>query len=97
MLNAVRAAVVGYVVGIGNCVLFHNRTVDVGGVNDVHIYLRNRGVVGEGSTPPFAAKEADSPETEAVVDAAVIADVVAPVAIMEAVLPPFKSPVGRGP
>jgi hypothetical protein len=97
MLNAVGAAVVSNVVGIGYGVLFHNRTVDVGGVNDVHIYLRNRGVVGEGSTSPLAAEEADSPEAESVVDSSVVADVVAPVAIMESVLSPFESPVGRCP
>lgn len=47
MLNAVRAAVVRYVAGIGYGVLFHNGAVDVGGVNDVHIYPCNCCVVGE--------------------------------------------------
>ena len=97
MLNAVRAAVVGNVVGIGYCVLFNNGAVDIGSVNDRDVYLRNRGVVGKGTTSPFASEKADSTEAEAIVDSAVIADVVAPISIMETVLSTFESPVGRGP
>jgi len=97
MLNTVRAAVVCYVVGIGYCVLPHDRTVDIGGVDHRHVYLCNGGVVGEGSTPPLATEEADSSEAEAVVAAGGVADVVAPISIMETVLFPFESPVGRGP
>jgi hypothetical protein len=97
MLNAMWAAVVCDTVGIDNRVLFHDGAIDISGVNDVHIYMRNSGVVGKGPTPPFAADEADSPETEAVVDAAIVADVVAPIAFVETIMFPFESPVGWGP
>jgi len=97
VLNSARPAVVRYVIGIGHDVLLHNRLVYIGGMDDSHIHLRDRGVVGKVVATPLAAGKADSAEAEAVVDATVVAYVPAPIPIVESILSPCESPVGRRP
>jgi hypothetical protein len=62
-----------------------DRSVDVGGVDDGLVYMDDGGVIGEDATAPLAAGEAVSIIAVAIIDAAVEADVRAPVAGMPAV------------
>jgi hypothetical protein len=59
--------------------------------------MQNRSVVEEASATPVAAGEADAHVAKAIVHTAVVANVRAPVAIMEDVRAAFISPVRRGP
>jgi hypothetical protein len=86
VLNAAGAAVVGYMVVVDDGVSLHNRPVDIGGVDDGLIHVHHCGVVSKGVAAPLAAREANPPVAEAVIDAAVVTHVTAPVALMEAVL-----------
>jgi hypothetical protein len=97
VLNAVRTAVVRHVIGVGHDAPLHNRPVNVGGVNDGLIHMHHRGVVSKVPAPPLAAGKADAPVAGAVVHAAVVANVVAPVAVMEPVPAAGPPPVRRRP
>jgi hypothetical protein len=93
VLNAAGTAVVGYVMGVGNDASVDNRPVNIGGVNDGPIHVDDRGVVGKGAAAPLAASKADASVAAAIVDAAVVADVAAPIALMEAVVAVGPVPV----
>ncbi len=93
VLNAVRTAVESHVIGIGDDASLHHRPVDVGGVDDGFIHMHNRGVVGKGAAPPLATGKADAAVAEAVVHAAIEANVVAPVAVMKPILAVVPTPV----
>ena len=97
VLNAVRTPVVGHMAGIGNDVPLHDRPVNVGGVDDVLIHMHDGGVIGKGAAAPLAAGKTDAPIAVAVVHAAVVADVVAPIAVIEAIVAVGPAPVGRRP
>ncbi len=97
VLNPSLAAVVRNMIGIGHNALLHNRRVDVRHVDDTHVHARHRGVVGKRSAPPLAARKPNAAESEAVVHAAVVSNCLAPVAVMESVLPVVPSPVRRCP
>ena len=71
--------------------------VDVGVVNIGDVHVIYGGVVGKVAAIPASACVAGAEEAEAVVDAAVEADVGAPVAFMEAVDASGEAPVGWGP
>jgi hypothetical protein len=93
MVNAAGTAAEAHVAGVGNHASLHHRPVDVGVVNDRLIHMNDRSVVGESAAAPFAARKADAAIAEAVVHAAVIADVRPPVAFMEDVMAAFPAPV----
>lgn len=97
MVNSVRTTVIGNVIRIQNRVLLHNCPVHIRVVDDRDIYLRDRGVIGEHAAPPLAADKADATKSESVIDAAVVADFVSPVAIVETVNAIGPTPVGRCP
>ena len=97
VLDAARTAVIGHMVGVDDGVSLHNRPVDVGGVNDSLIHMHHRGVVGKGVAAPFTAGKADAPIAEAVVHAAVVAHVAAPVALMEHIAATGPAPPVGGP
>ena len=93
MLNSARAAVIGNAAAVGDCVSLHNRRVVVGSANDALIHTRDRGVVSKLVAAPFSTREADAPVPKAVVHAAVVAYVTAPVAPMEPVSAAVPVPV----
>jgi hypothetical protein len=70
--------------------------IDVGGVPSA-TEVGDGAVVEEVVTAPLATIEADAAVAEAVVDAAVVADVRAPVAFVPTVVAAFKTPVAGGP
>jgi hypothetical protein len=93
VLNAAGTAVVGYVMGVGNDASLDNRPVNVSGVNNIPIHMDDRGVIGKGAAAPLAAGKADASIAAAIVDAAVVADVAAPIPAMEAVVATGPVPV----
>ena len=97
VLHPAGTAAIGDAVVVDDGVSLHNRPVNVGGVNDGHIDARDRGVIGKLVAAPLAAGEADAPVAVAVVHAAIVAHVAAPVAAMEPVVAAVPAPVGRRP
>ena len=97
VLNAMGTAAIGDVVIVGDGVILDNRSVIVSGVNSVLIDARDRGVIAEVVALPVAAGVADAPVAVAVVHAAIVADVAAPIAAMEPVVAAVPIPVGRRP
>jgi len=97
MLNAARSAGVSHVVGIHNRVLLDDGPVDVGSVNDGGIHIHYRRVVSKRATAPLTAGKADSHVAKAVVHAAIVAHVVAPVAGMEDIEAAGPTPIGGRP
>jgi hypothetical protein len=97
VLDATRTAVVGYVTGIGHNAALDNRAINVGGMDDGFIHMDYCCVVSKGSAAPLAAGKADASITEAVVHAAVVADVAAPIAVIKAVSAVVPAPIGRRP
>ncbi len=93
VLNAAGTAVVGHVVGVGDDASLDNRPVNVGSVDHGLIHMDDRGVIGKGAAAPLAAGKADASIAVAVVDAAVVANVAAPIAAMEAVVAVGPVPV----
>ena len=93
VLDSSLASVVRNVIGVLDDSFVHDRLVHVGHMNDIHVHLRHRGVIGEASAPPLAARKADAAETEAVVHAAVVAHGLAPIPAVEAILPVVPAPV----
>jgi hypothetical protein len=104
VVNAARTAAIAHMAVPGDVASIHSSAVYVNRVK-AHSHMHDRGVIGEDSAAPFAAGKADAPIAEAVVHAAVVAHVRAPVAGMEdvhAVLPapivgrPQQADRGRG-
>jgi hypothetical protein len=93
MLNPARATAIGNAAAVGDRVSLHARRVVVGGVNYAFIHAHHRGVVGKLVAAPFSARETDALVPKAVVHAAVVADVAAPVAPMEPVSAVVPVPV----
>jgi hypothetical protein len=97
VLNAMRTAVIGDAVVVGDGVILDNCPVIVSVVDCGFIDACDRGVIAEVVALPIAAGVADAPVAVAVVHAAIVADVAAPVAVMEPVVAAVPSPVGRRP
>ena len=95
--DPIGAAIESDVPLVRDCVAAHDRLVHICGVNDGCIHAHHRGVVRKLSSAPFAAHKADSHVSVTIVDAAIVADSIAPVAIMEPVAPVFPAPPRRGP
>ena len=93
MLNPAGTAIVGRVMGVGNDAPLDNRAVFVGGVDDIPIHMDDCGVIRKGAAAPLAAGKANASVATAIVDAAVVADVTAPIAAMEPVLAVRPVPV----
>jgi hypothetical protein len=93
VLNSARAAVIGNAAAVGDRVSLHNRRVVVSSANDALIHAHDRGVVSKLAAAPFSARETNAPVPKAVVHAAVVADVAAPVAPMEPVSAAVPVPV----
>lgn len=76
---------------------FHAVAILEGFVDEAAVHVHDGGVVVEAVTAPLASGKADSAVAEAVVYAAVIADVPSPVALMEEEAAMFPTPVAGGP
>jgi len=97
MIDAARSAGVRHMVVVDDRRIVHDGLVDIGVVNNSRIHIHHGGVVGEAATAPFSTGKADAHEAEAIVHPAVVANVLAPVAVKEAVMTAFKAPVWRRP
>jgi hypothetical protein len=95
--NAAGAAAIRNVTVPGDRISFHDRPVNIGGVNDILIHTHHRGVIGKLVAAPLAAGKADALVAVAVVHAAVVTDVTSPVAPVEPVAPTVPVPVIRSP
>ena len=91
--NATRSAVETHMIVV--CVVDDGVVIDV--VHDRDIHVVDRAVVVEVSAAPVAALVAVAGVTKAVVDAAIVADVLAPVATVEPVRVIPIAPVAGGP
>jgi hypothetical protein len=97
VINSAGSAVVRGVIWILYDVLVDDLAVDVGGVDVGFIHTHDSGVVSEFVAAPLTTGEADAAVTVSIVDAAVVADVLTPVAVIEAVLSVIPTPIRRGP
>jgi hypothetical protein len=97
VLNAAGTAAIGDAVAVGDCISLHTCPVDIGGVDRVLIHVHDRGVVSKLVAAPLAADESDALIAEAIVHAAVVANVTAPVAPMKPVAAAVPVPVIRRP
>ena len=75
----------------------HYGAVDIGGVNDGGVYIKDRGVIGEAITVPASAVEAVAKVAVAVVDAAIEAYLRRPVTGVPGIASVVPSPVAGGP
>jgi hypothetical protein len=97
MLNAARASAIGNVVIVDDCRVVDDGGVDIDIGDDGLIHVDDRGVIGKGVSTPFAACKADAHVAEAIIHAAVVADVGAPVTIVKSIVAAFPAPVGGRP
>jgi hypothetical protein len=95
--DAARTACIGNAAIVDDGGVMHDRRIHIGVVNDGRIHAHHSRVVSEVATAPFASRKADAHVAESIVDAAVVADVGSPVAVVEEIVPTFKAPVGRRP
>jgi phage-related baseplate assembly protein len=93
MTNAAWATAEGNMAIPGNKASFHTPTILEGVVDVTIINTHNCGVVVEVVSAPLAAGKANAAVAEAVVHAAVVADVRSPVAIMEDIKAIGPSPI----
>jgi hypothetical protein len=97
MLNAAGASAIGNVVIVDDCGLVDDGGVDVGVADDGLVHVHDRGVIGKFVSAPFAAGKADAHVAEAIIHAAVVADVGTPVALVKSVLAALPAPVSGRP
>ena len=97
MLNSAWTAVIRDVMRVGYNAGFNDCPVHISGVNVSLIHSNYRRVIRKRVAAPLAAGKPDAPESEAVVHAAVVAHVLAPVAVMKSVLTAVPTPVRRRP
>jgi hypothetical protein len=97
MADAAGAAAEGYVVVPLDKASFHAVAVLEGFVDIAAVHVHDRRCCSEAVAAPLAAGKAEAAVTEAVVDAAVIADVPSPVAFMEEETAAFPTPVAGSP
>ena len=97
VLNPAWTAAEGHVSGIRNRVPFDHRAVNESIVDDRRIHVHHRRVVGEKSSPPFAAGEADAQVAAAVIHATVVAHVGTPIPIVKNILPVAPAPIAGRP
>jgi hypothetical protein len=97
VVNPVHAPVVSHVVRIEHNALLHNCPVHIRVVDDSDIHLRHRGVIRKHAASPLTAGKSNPPESKSVIDAAIVADFISPVAVMETIGAVRPAPVGRRP
>jgi hypothetical protein len=97
VIDAAGTTAEGHMPVVDDSVALHNRAVDIGGMNKFFVYMHHSRVIREDSALPHAAGKADAHVSKAVVHAAVVANVLAPIAIVEHELAAGPAPVARGP
>jgi hypothetical protein len=97
MLNAARTAVVGHVTVVHDRGVVNDGFVHVGVGDYGAVHVDDRSVIGKRAAPPLTAGETDTHVAEAVVHAAVVAHMRAPIAGMKQVLAAAPTPPRRGP
>jgi hypothetical protein len=95
--DSVRPSAKCHVPGVRNGIATNDRVIHVGVANDGPVHVHYRGVVCEVSAAPLAAYKADAHVSISVINSAVIPDAIAPVAIMENIMPAAPSPPSRSP
>jgi hypothetical protein len=93
VMDAVWAAAEGHMAVADDEASFDTPVILEGVVDVVAVHMHHHGVVVEVVAAPLSAGKADAAVTEAVVHAAVVADVRAPVAFMEVIAAAIPSPV----
>jgi hypothetical protein len=97
MVNAAGPSAIGNVAIVDDCGVVDDCRVDVGVADDGLIHVHDRGVIGKVVSAPLAAGKTDAHVTKAIIHAAVVADVRAPIALVESVVAAFPAPVGGRP
>jgi hypothetical protein len=82
---------------VGNDASLDYRPVNICGVNYGLVHMHDSGVIGEGAAAPLAAGKSDAAVSEAVIHAAVVADVRPPIAFMEDIAATLPAPIVGGP
>jgi hypothetical protein len=91
--DATGPANISYVRIVDDGVVVDDGLVDVGVADDGPIYPHHGGVIGKLAAAPLAADKADAHVAKAVIHTAIVADVVAPVAVMEYIKSVGPAPV----
>jgi hypothetical protein len=97
VMDAVRAAAEGHVAVAGNEASIDTLMILEGGVDVAAVHMHDGGVVVEVVTAPFSTGKAKAAVTEAIVHAAVVAHMRAPVSFMKVIPASFPTPVGGRP
>jgi hypothetical protein len=97
VLDAARPARIGSVVLIDDGGVMHNRLVHVGCVNNRRIHIHDCGVIGKVPATPFPTGKTHAHVAKAVVHAAVVANVLAPVTFVEDIVATTPAPVSGSP
>lgn len=97
MANSIRSTIKRNAPFVPDRVLANYCLVNVRVVNDRRVHTHNCGVIGESSTAPLAPGKSDTHVAIAVIDAAVVPDLIAPVAVMKAIVAAFPAPPRRSP
>jgi hypothetical protein len=99
MIDSTRAAAERYMAIPGHKATVHSHAIliDMAAPSAAHAHMHYRGVIGEDSAPPHAAGKADAAISEAVVYAAIVANVRSPVAFMEHKQTAGPAPVSGSP
>lgn len=93
VVDSARTTRIGHVVVVDDGRIVNNGRVDIGVVDHSPVHIHDRGVVGKTITTPFTAGEADAHVAEAIIHAAIVADMRSPVTFKEAVMTAFPAPV----
>jgi hypothetical protein len=97
VLYPARAAAECRATGVGHGASLNDGTVHKSGVDKGLVHMHHSGVIGKVSAPPLAPGKADSQEAAAVVDAAVVADMVAPIALVKCIAAVVPAPIAGRP
>lgn len=95
--DSVRPSIEGNATLVWNGVVAHDVAVFIGVADSVSIDVHHGGIIGKPAIAPFPADESDSHIAIAVVDSAVISNLVAPIALMKDVAAIIPAPPGWSP
>src|SRR5487761_2249347 len=96
MSDAAGTTAVSYAV-VDDGRVIHHGVVDIGIADHVPVHAHDRGVIGKIVAAPFTAHEADAHVAEAIVHAAIVAHLRAPVSPVEHIQATRPAPVRRSP
>jgi hypothetical protein len=93
MTNTARTTRKSYAPVIGDRSLANDGFIHVSIMNYGRVHTHHCGVVSKATTTPLAAHEADAHVAETIVHAAVVADMGAPITVVENIVPAIITPV----